>query len=77
MTERQFMVGLEERLYADASGDLRRDLVRQLTSLRDDLLARRRQLHAREVYFQLQAALSATEGALSTLHTLRVRRERL
>ena len=74
MTEPRFLMPLEERLHADTSGELRASLTAQLQALRDDLLVRRRQLQSRERYRELQAALTATEAALSVLKTLRIRR---
>ena len=71
MSERPLMP-LEEQLLADRSGAQRRDLVRQLATLRDDLLVRQRQLNSRETHRELKAALAATEAALRVLNELRI-----
>ena len=75
MAERYFMVQLEERLHADPSGELHASLIRQLDALRDDLIVKRRQVQRPEVYRDMQAALSAVDGALDALKTLRIRWE--
>ena len=72
MNIQRFLMPLEERLLADSAGTLRRDLIRQLTTLRDSLLVRQRQLNSRETHRELKGALAATEAALKVLSEVRI-----
>jgi hypothetical protein len=63
---------IEEDLFADERGELRKQLIHQLKALRLSLLARRRQLNEPDMYRRIQAALRGVEAAIHTLHILRV-----
>jgi len=72
MAQPILMLKLEEKLYADKSGKLRIDLMRQLQDIQRRLQAELRHLNDRRIYQELQAALQTVSAALYVLSTLRV-----
>jgi len=68
-----FTLEIEERLYADQTGELKTSVLKELLALQATLQGERRQLNSRERYRELQAALLAVDGAIDALSTLRIR----
>ncbi|SMP45173.1 hypothetical protein [Noviherbaspirillum suwonense] len=64
---------LEERLYADKDGAVKRKLVMDLLTMQLRLQGDLRKLNDRNTHKELEGALQAVAGALQVLRTLRVR----
>lgn len=64
---------LEERLYADKDGSVKRKLVMDLLTMQLRLQGDLRKLNDRNTHKELEGALQAVAGALQVLRTLRVR----
>ena len=76
MQEPHFMLDIEQRMYADVSGEYRQELLRHLQGLREALHKKRRQLHDRATFQEIQAACRAVDGAIDTIQTIWIRREK-
>lgn len=67
------MLDLEERLYADKDGTVRKKLLADLAAMQLRLQGDLRKLNDRDTHKQLLGALQAVTNALQVIRTLRVR----
>ena len=66
------MLDLEERLYADKDGTVRKKLLADLVAMQIRLQGDLRKLNDRATHQQLQGALQAVTNAFQVIRTLRV-----
>jgi hypothetical protein len=67
------MLDLEERLYADKDGTVKKKLLADLAAMQLRLQGDLRKLNDRDTHKQLLGALQAVTNALQVIRTLRVR----
>ncbi|MDB5839534.1 MAG: hypothetical protein JWQ23_1486 [Herminiimonas sp.] len=74
MADPMMLLEIEERLYADRTGELRKSMLDQLLKLQNALNTRRRLLNDRRSYLEIQAALQAVTAAITVMRTVFVDR---
>ncbi len=67
------MLDLEEQLYADKDGTVKKKLLTELSAIQLRLQGDLRKLNDRTTHQELQGALQAVTNALQVIRTLRVR----
>jgi nitrogen fixation/metabolism regulation signal transduction histidine kinase len=70
MADPMMLLEIEERLYADKTGELRKSMLDQLLKLQNALNTRRRLLNDRKSYLEIQAALQAVTAAITVMRTV-------
>lgn len=70
MHETEFRLDIEQRLFGGHDGNARAMVLKQLETIRERLLAQRRQLGSRDRQRQLVGAQAAVEGAIDAVRRI-------
>ena len=76
MTDPLFMLEIEQKMYADTSGEFRKGMLQRLLVLRGSLELRLRQLNDPKTFLGIKAAAQAVDAAIHALRSIRVNRSR-